>query len=76
VSGTYPYPTSIYLGPFSGARIPFGYSVLTYKVGATLNVGAGFFLDANWFGENGSAKANAPSNTNKSGAFAGLGWHI
>jgi hypothetical protein len=76
VSGTYAYPSSVYLGPFSGARVPFGYSVMTYKVGATLNVGSGFFIDANWSDELASAKANSPSNTNKNGAFAGLGWHI
>ena len=76
VSGTYAYPTSPFLGPFSGAHVPFGYSIWTYKAGAALNLGkSGIFVDGGWAGEYGTAKANAPASTSVNGAFIGLGWH-
>lgn len=74
VTGTYTYPVSPYLGPFSGQRVPFGYSVLKYRAGATFWLNAtNLFLEAGWAGEIFNASINTPSNGWTEGSFLGIG---
>ncbi|MGH7727997.1 MAG: copper amine oxidase N-terminal domain-containing protein [Vulcanimicrobiaceae bacterium] len=76
VSGTYTFPTSIYLGTLSGTQIPFGYRVLDYRVGLSLTLGKFLFVEGGFSGEHANAKANAPSDTSLSAPYAGLGIHF
>jgi hypothetical protein len=77
VTGTYTYPTTTFLGPYSGAKVQLGYSVLKYQAGATVNVGGpGFFFKAGWGGESSSVKANAPANTSINAPFIGAGFRF
>ena len=73
VSGNYTYPTSTFLGPFSGKTVPLGYSIAKYQAGATLDLGTALFLKLGYAGEYATAKTNAPSSTSVGGATVGLG---
>jgi hypothetical protein len=76
VTGTYTYPTTVYLGPLSGQSIQFGYSIWKYALGGALDLGrSGLFIDAGLAGEYASAKSNTPGNTSMNSAYLGLGWH-
>jgi len=74
VTGTYTYPTSTYLGELSGSNVKLSYSVLKYQVGATVGLGKSpLYLDLGYAGERFGAGPNAPSDTQVSAPFAGLG---
>ena len=74
VVGKYTYPVSPYLGPFSGLSVPFGYSVVKYRAGATFWLNAtSLFLEAGWAGEYFTSKINAPAGTWTEGSFFGIG---
>lgn len=74
VNGKYTYPVSPYLGPFSGQTVPFGYSVLKYRAGATFWLNAtNLFLEAGWAGEIFNSTINTPGNAWTEGSFFGIG---
>jgi uncharacterized protein YjbI with pentapeptide repeats len=74
VNGKYTYPVSPYLGPLSGQTVPFGYSVLKYRAGATFWLNAtSLFLEAGWAGEVFNPTINAPGGTWTEGSFFGIG---
>jgi uncharacterized protein YjbI with pentapeptide repeats len=74
VTGKYTYPVSPYLGPFSGETVPFGYSVLKYRAGATFWLNqTSLFLEAGWAGEVFNATINTPGNAWTEGSFFGIG---
>ncbi len=74
VSGNYTYPVSPYLGPFSGQTVPFGYSVLKYRGGATFWLTqTNLFLEAGWAGEFFRATINTPVSGWTEGSFFGIG---
>jgi hypothetical protein len=77
VAGTYTYPTSVFLGPLSGQAIRLSYGVLKYDVGVSLALGKSpFFLEGGYAAEHFSIKTNAPSATQISSPYVGLGLHI
>jgi uncharacterized protein YjbI with pentapeptide repeats len=74
VAGKYTYPVSPYLGPFSGQTVPFGYSVLKYRAGATFWLNqTSLFLEAGWAGEIFNSTINTPGNAWTEGSFFGIG---
>ncbi len=74
VNGKYTYPVSPFLGPLSGRSVPFGYSVLKYRAGATFWLNAtSLFLEAGWAGEIFNSTINTPGNTWAQGSFFGIG---
>jgi hypothetical protein len=74
VNGKYSYPTSPFLGPFSGATVPFGYSVLKYRAGMTFLLPAtSLFVEAGWAGEIFNSTINTPGNAWQEGSFFGIG---
>ncbi len=74
VNGKYTYPVSPFLGPFSGQSVPFGYSVLKYRAGATFWLNAtSLFLEAGWAGEVFNATINTPGGAWTEGSFFGIG---
>ncbi|HEX5275544.1 MAG TPA: pentapeptide repeat-containing protein [Candidatus Rubrimentiphilum sp.] len=74
VTGKYTYPVSPFLGPFSGQTVPFGYSVLKYRAGATFWLNqTNLFLEAGWAGEVFNSTINTPGNAWTEGSFFGIG---
>jgi uncharacterized protein YjbI with pentapeptide repeats len=74
VTGKYTYPVSPYLGPFSGQTVPFGYSVMKYRAGATFWLNAtNLFLEAGWAGEFFNSTINTPGSAWTEGSFFGIG---
>lgn len=74
VTGRYTYPRSPFLGPFSAQTVPFGYSVLKYRAGATFWLNAtSLFVEAGWAGEVFNATINTPGNAWTEGSFFGIG---
>lgn len=77
VSGNYTGPTSVLLGPLSGAAFRWQYRILKYEIGATYSLGhSPLFLEAGWLGDRGMGKLNAPSDYNHNAIFLGGGVHI
>ena len=75
VSGKYTFPTSVLLGPLSAQQITLAYQEWKYEVGGTVTFGAAF-LDFGYAGSHANAKTNAPSSTNISAPYVGLGLHF
>ena len=75
VSGKYTFPTSVLLGPLSASQITLAYQEWKYEAGGTVSLGAAF-VDFGYAGIHTNAKANAPSNTNISAPYVGLGLHF
>ncbi len=74
VTGKYTYPVSPFLGPFSGETVPFGYSVIKYRAGATFWLNAtSLFLEAGWAGEFFKSTINTPIDGWTEGSFFGIG---
>ncbi len=74
VTGKYTYPVSPFLGPFSGQTVPFGYSVVKYRAGATFWLNAtSLFLEAGWAGEFFKSTINTPVDGWTEGSFFGIG---
>ncbi len=74
VTGKYTYPVSPFLGPFSGETVPFGYSVIKYRAGATFWLNAtSLFLEAGWAGEFFKSTINTPVDGWTEGSFFGIG---
>lgn len=74
VNGKYTYPVSPFLGPFSGQTVPFGYSVLKYRAGATFWLNqTNLFVEAGWAGEIFNSTINTPGNAWTEGSFFGIG---
>jgi hypothetical protein len=77
VKGNYTGPTSVLLGPLSGATFSLEYRVIKYRIGGSYNVGTSpFFVDLGFLGDKGFGKTNAPSDFTHTGFYAGLGLHI
>lgn len=77
VSGTYTYPASTLLGPLSQSKIRLSYSTIKFALGATIGLGHGpFYIDLGYAGESMRAKSNAPSDTQVSSPFVGVGVHL
>ncbi|MBD5604314.1 MAG: hypothetical protein IAI48_04390, partial [Candidatus Eremiobacteraeota bacterium] len=77
VTGKYTYPNSTFLGDLSGSTIDLQYSILKYEVGATIGLGKSpLYIDLGYGGEKFHAVSGAPSNTQVSAPFAGLGLHF
>jgi hypothetical protein len=75
VSGKYTFPTTALLGPLSGEQITLAYQEWKYEAGGTVTVGPAF-VDFGYSGIHTNAKTNAPSSTNISAPYVGLGLHF
>jgi hypothetical protein len=75
VSGKYTFPTTALLGPLSNEQITLAYQEWKYEAGGTVTVGPAF-VDFGYSGIHTNAKTNAPSSTNISAPYVGLGLHF
>lgn len=76
VGGTYTYPNASFLGPLVGRTVTLAYSEWKYEFGAAIALGKNLFLDFGYAGTKTNAKSNAPSGTNVSAPYVGLGLHF
>jgi hypothetical protein len=77
VKGSYKGPTSVLLGPLSGASFSLEYRVIKYEIGGTYNIGTSpFYVDFGLLGDKGYGVTNAPADFTHTGGYAGLGLHI
>jgi hypothetical protein len=77
VKGNYTGPTSVLLGPLSGATFNLEYSVIRYRLGLTYGISSmPLFVDLGFLGDKGFMKQNAPSDFSHTGFYGGLGFHI
>jgi hypothetical protein len=76
VNGKYTFPTSALLGPLSAQQITLAYQEWKYEAGGTISLFGPAYVDFGYEGIHTNAKANAPSNTNLSSPFVGLGLHF
>ncbi len=75
VSGKYTFPSSVLLGPLSSSQITLAYQEWKYEAGGTVTLGAAF-VDFGYSGIHANARTNAPSSTNLSAPYVGLGLHF
>ncbi len=77
VTGNYYFPSSVFLGPLSQQQVKLKYSTLKYAAGVTIDLGkTPVYLDLGYAAEHSTAKDNAPSATQISSPFVGLGLHF
>lgn len=76
VTGKYTYPTSAFLGNLSGRQITLAYSEFKYEFGGAIALGKYLYVDFGYAGERMTAKTNAPSSTDISAPYIGLGLHF
>jgi hypothetical protein len=76
VSGKYNFATSAFLGSLSGRQIDLAYDVWKYEIGGTIALGKNLFIDLGYAGEHANAKDNAPTSTEISSPYVGLGLHF
>lgn len=76
VTGKYTYPTSAFLGNLSGRQITLAYSEFKYEFGGAIALGKNLYVDLGYAGERTNSKSNAPSSTNISEPYIGLGLYF